>query len=109
MYVWSGRKSKGVMRSKTRLFAEKVNKNERKGRAEIESVNQWLEPKEFWTALTGQENRPEEPIVEHVPSDFQPGRPKLYQLRLGMGYLELPQLVCCTTVCQQTHPHTHRS
>lgn len=31
MYVWCGRKCKGVLRSKTRLFAEKMNRNERKG------------------------------------------------------------------------------
>lgn len=109
MYVWCGRKCKCVLRSKTRLFCEKINRNERKGVAEIEMVHQYLEPPHFWRDLTGtvcfeefsfrgtntcaQEKRPEEPIVEHVPIDFEPLRPILYQLRLGMGYLELPQLV----------------
>lgn len=29
---------------------------------------------------------------EHVCSDFKPVVPKLYQVKLGMGYLELPQV-----------------
>ena len=101
MYVWCGRKCKGVLRSKTRLFAEKMNKNERKGTAEIEQINQLHEPPEFWHAINGVDTKPEEPIVEHVPSDFTPETPKLYQLKLGMGYLELPQLVrrCANHIC----------
>jgi hypothetical protein len=29
---------------------------------------------------------------EHVDADFVPAVPRLYQVRLGMGYLELPQV-----------------
>lgn len=29
---------------------------------------------------------------EHVDPDFVPVTPRLYQVRLGMGYLELPQV-----------------
>ena len=29
---------------------------------------------------------------EHVSDDFKPIVPKLYQVKLGMGYLELPQI-----------------
>lgn len=59
-----------------RLFAEKINKNERKSKAEITSLMQNSEPPEFWEALGGQ---PEE-IKKHVPDDFAPIRPKLYKV-----------------------------
>uniref|UniRef100_A0A3Q2DJP3 FLII actin remodeling protein n=1 Tax=Cyprinodon variegatus TaxID=28743 RepID=A0A3Q2DJP3_CYPVA len=71
-----------------RLFAEKINKNERKGKAEIVTLMQNQEPPGFWEALGGQ---PEE-IKKHVPDDFSPVRPKLYKVGLGLGYLELPQI-----------------
>lgn len=31
-------------------------------------------------------------LQEHVDPDFTPVVPRLYQVRLGMGYLELPQV-----------------
>lgn len=31
-------------------------------------------------------------IIEHVSDDFMPKTPRLYQVQLGMGYLELPQV-----------------
>ncbi len=61
-----------------RLFAEKINKNERKGKAEITTIVQNQEPPGFWEALGGQ---PEE-IKKHVPDDFSPIRPKLYKVTL---------------------------
>lgn len=61
-----------------RLFAEKINKNERKGKAEITTLMQNQEPPGFWEALGGQ---PEE-IKKHVPDDFSPIRPKLYKVSL---------------------------
>lgn len=60
----------------TRLFAEKINKNERKGKAEIITLRQNQEPPEFWEMLGGQ---PEE-IKVHVPDNFSPIRPKLYKV-----------------------------
>lgn len=60
-----------------RLFAEKINKNERKGKAEIVTLMHNHEPPEFWEILGGQ---PEE-IKKHVPDDFTPIRPKLYKVR----------------------------
>lgn len=60
----------------SRLFAEKINKNERKGKAEIITLIQNQEPPSFWEALGGQ---PEE-IKKHVPEDFSPVRPKLYKV-----------------------------
>lgn len=62
----------------SRLFAEKINKNERKGKAEINTLVQNQEPPGFWEALGGQ---PEE-IKKHVPDDFSPVRPKLYKVIL---------------------------
>lgn len=61
-----------------RLFAEKINKNERKGKADITTLMQNQEPLGFWEALGGQ---PEE-IKKHVPDDFSPIRPKLYKVIL---------------------------
>lgn len=59
-----------------RLFAEKINKNERKGKAEITLLTQGQETPEFWEVLGGQ---PEE-IRPCVPDDFQPHKPKLYKV-----------------------------
>lgn len=64
--------------SSFRLFAEKINKNERKGKAEITTLMQNQEPPGFWEVLGGQ---PEE-IKKHVPDDFSPIRPKLYKVSL---------------------------
>lgn len=72
-----------------RLFAEKINKNERKGKAEITLLVQGQEPPEFWETLGGEPSE----IKKHVPDDFWPPQPKLYkvsclyQLSLGgMGH-----------------------
>uniref|UniRef100_A0A4W4EF97 Protein flightless-1 homolog n=1 Tax=Electrophorus electricus TaxID=8005 RepID=A0A4W4EF97_ELEEL len=88
IYVWRGANATLSGTTKARLFAEKINKNERKGKAEITSLVQNQEPPEFWEVLGGQ---PEE-IKKHVPNDFTPVRPKLYKVGLGLGYLELPQI-----------------
>lgn len=87
-----------------------MNKRDRKGKAEIESCNQYKTPEEFWQALTGKEifhfftipriyfyssgisKKPEEPIFEHIPQDRMPERKRLYEVQLGMGFLELPQV-----------------
>lgn len=42
--------------------------------------------------FSGSPKRPEEPIVEHVPLDYTPERKRLYQVQMGMGYLDLPQV-----------------
>ncbi|KAB0401148.1 hypothetical protein E2I00_011491, partial [Balaenoptera physalus] len=70
------------------LFAEKINKNERKGKAEISLLVQGQEPPEFWEVLGGEPSE----IKKHVPDDFSPPQPKLYKVGLGLGYLELPQI-----------------
>lgn len=93
IYLWNGKKAKNTLKSKARLMCEKINKNERKNKAEIISETTGSESKEFWTAL-GQSDgeRPKEPPKEHVDPNFVPIPPRLYRVQLGMGYLELPQV-----------------
>ncbi|ELV14016.1 Protein flightless-1 like protein [Tupaia chinensis] len=88
IYVWRGAQATLSSTTKARLFAEKINKNERKGKAEITLLVQGQEPPEFWEVLGGE---PAE-IKTHVPDDFWPPQPKLYKVGLGLGYLELPQI-----------------
>ncbi|XP_064414953.1 protein flightless-1 homolog [Latimeria chalumnae] len=88
IFIWRGAQATLSGTTKARLFAEKINKNERKGNSEITLLTQSQETPEFWEILGGQ---PEE-IKPHVPDDFKPTRPKLYKVGLGLGYLELPQI-----------------
>ncbi|XP_067011007.2 protein flightless-1 isoform X2 [Anabrus simplex] len=93
IYMWYGRKSKNTFKSKARLLAEKINKNERKNKAEIIMQVPGDESTDFWRTLGCEDGMPpDEPIREHVDPDFVPATPHLYQVKLGMGYLELPQV-----------------
>lgn len=88
IYVWVGATARGVMRSKARLIAEKINKDERKNQAEIIMSYQGYEENDFWELFGGMPD-------EITPSDltiYKGGRPALYRVNLGMGYLELPQI-----------------
>ena len=51
IYVWMGSQAKHTMKSKARLLAEKINKNERKNMSEILMFEQGEEPSEFWLGL----------------------------------------------------------
>ena len=99
IFVWYGVKCKNTLKSKARLMSEKINKIERKGRAAIHIFSQGDEMPEFWQTLTdGTEEDDEDepnrgPPKMHVPDDFRPIVPRLYSVGLGMGYLELPQVV----------------
>uniref|UniRef100_H2ZPM4 Gelsolin-like domain-containing protein n=1 Tax=Ciona savignyi TaxID=51511 RepID=H2ZPM4_CIOSA len=53
IYVWVGVNAKGVKRSKARLIAEKVNKDERKNNAEIVMSYQGYEEGDFWMIFGG--------------------------------------------------------
>ncbi len=98
IFVWYGKKCKNTLKSKARLMSEKINKIERKGKAEIHIFSQGDEPVEFWQTLadskdsTEEDCVPTEPPKNHVPEDFKPVVPRLYIVGLGMGYLELPQV-----------------
>ena len=93
--VWYGKNCKNVLKSKARLMAERINKNERKGKAVIHIFCQDDEPGVFWETLSedgDNDTPPPQPIGEHVPDDFKALTPRLYTVGLGMGYLELPQV-----------------
>lgn len=91
IFIWYGKKAKNTLKSKARLMVEKINKNERKSKTEIMMENQGDESADFlkiFKAEIAAELKP----TEHVDEDFQPVAPRLYQVQLGMGYLELPQV-----------------
>uniref|UniRef100_A0A336MYS3 CSON003193 protein n=1 Tax=Culicoides sonorensis TaxID=179676 RepID=A0A336MYS3_CULSO len=95
LYIWYGKKSKNTLKSKARLMAEKINKNERKNKAEIFTEFQGEESKTFWQIIGLNLDNDEEPdfkVHDHVIEPFIPVSPRLYQIQLGMGYLELPQV-----------------
>ncbi|CAH2096019.1 unnamed protein product [Euphydryas editha] len=90
IYIWNGKKAKNTLKSKARLFAEKINKEERKNKAELIAETPGKESKGFLQIL---EFEGETPFVaeEHVAEQFVWAPPRLYRVELGMGYLELPQ------------------
>lgn len=93
IFLWNGKKAKNTLKSKSRLMCEKINKNERKNKAEIMTETLGNESRDFWLTLGQPDGQPpEEPIKEHVDENFVPVSPRLYQVQLGMGYLELPQV-----------------
>ncbi|VDP04031.1 unnamed protein product [Heligmosomoides polygyrus] len=92
LWIWSGCKARITVANKARLFAERLNKRDRKSAAAIETCRDPKVPEEFWMAFWGSPKRPEEAIVEHVPENFVPERKRLYQVNIGMGFLELPQV-----------------
>ncbi|XP_046856352.1 protein flightless-1 homolog isoform X2 [Xenia sp. Carnegie-2017] len=90
IYVWSGEKSKLTDHTKGRLFSEKINKNDRKNRAEIFVYEKDEEPDaDFWACLGGKPSK-----ITEVESydDFKTMQPIIYKVGLGHGYLELPQV-----------------
>lgn len=93
IFIWYGKQAKNTLKSKTRLLAEKINKNERKNKAEISTELMGDESSEFWALLGLKDGeRPKEPPKEHVDPNFIAATPRLYKVQLGMGYLELPQV-----------------
>lgn len=88
-------KKKLLIRSKTRLLAEKINKEERKGTADIIVCAQGKETEDWWEVLSSESDETYRPSVirEHVTEEFVPFAAKLYRVGLGMGYLELPQAI----------------
>ncbi|CAH1638328.1 unnamed protein product [Spodoptera littoralis] len=90
IYLWYGKKAKNTLKSKARLFAEKINKEERKNKAELIAEPPGKEPASFWETLGYEGDLPYVP-QEHVSADFTWAGARLYRVELGMGYLELPQ------------------
>ncbi|XP_065660164.1 protein flightless-1 homolog isoform X2 [Hydra vulgaris] len=92
IFVWSGSKAKLMYRTKGRLFADKINKNERKNKAEIMQVfeDEIDDFMDFWNLIGGP---PKARLKEKYEYQyFTPKLPILYKVGLGMGYLELPQV-----------------
>lgn len=101
IFLWYGRDSQSVTRSKARLFAEKINKNERKFQADLIVMKQGEEvDHRFWDLLEGPAHSQETPNkLEITETSSNPAnkitqifKPKLYKVGIGMGYLELPQV-----------------
>lgn len=72
-------------------MAEKMNKNERKNLSEIVTMRQGEETDDFVKALGVEDITTVGPPTESVCDTFVQVNPTLYQVGLGMGYLELPQ------------------
>lgn len=61
IYLWNGKKAANILVSKARLLCEKINKNERKNKAEIITEIVKTESKEFWMELgESDEEKPEQ-------------------------------------------------
>lgn len=101
LFLWYGKKARNTVKSKSRLLAEKINKNERKNKAEITMETQGNESSEF-LRLLGVEDIGDKPEVRTVVPDWKAKSPRLYIIQLGLGYLEMPQV----EVPQQKLVHT---
>ncbi|OAD58387.1 Protein flightless-1 [Eufriesea mexicana] len=92
IFIWYGKQAKSTLKSKARLMAEKINKNERKNKADIITEIMNTESDDFLSCLNVRDVLHLSMITEHVDANFVPLAPRLYQVQLGMGYLELPQV-----------------
>ncbi|XP_071453718.1 protein flightless-1 [Hetaerina americana] len=96
LFTWAGPRSKNTLRSKARLVAEKIDRNERKNGAEIVTEICGQESTEFWKNLGHEDGLPPPPSSgipkEVVDHNYVPRGSRLYRVRLGTGYLELPQV-----------------
>lgn len=67
IFLWNGKKAANILVSKSRLLCEKINKNERKNKAEILTETAKSESKEFWIELGEPDGeRPETPPTVNV-------------------------------------------
>ncbi|CRL07521.1 CLUMA_CG020486, isoform A [Clunio marinus] len=101
IFLWFGKKARNTVKSKSRLMAEKINKNERKNKAEIVMEIQGNESEEF-LKLLGVEDVESKPEIKKVAVEWKARNPRLYSVQLGLGYLEMPQV----EVPQQKLVHT---
>lgn len=51
IFMWYGKTAKNTLKSKARLMAEKINKNERKNKSEIITELMGTESDDFWQCL----------------------------------------------------------
>lgn len=98
IFIWNGMRSKNTTRQKARLFGEKLNKEERKNKAELVFCEQGDEPLELLEELNLTAPLPKIPFATiDLPGDFEvdnfiPLKPVLYQISIGVGYIELLQI-----------------
>lgn len=90
LFLWYGKKARNTVKSKSRLLAEKINKNERKNKAEIVMEVQGNETADFLKHL-GVESVEDKPEISKPAAEWKPRTPRLYIIQLGLGYLEMPQ------------------
>lgn len=94
LFLWHGKRSRNTLKSKARLMAEKINKNDRKNKAEIITEPEDGESEDFLQVL-GIQDKKDKPKTKPALFDYtqwKPVKPRLYQVQLGMGYLEMPQV-----------------
>lgn len=90
IFLWFGKKSRNTVKSKARLLATKMNKNDRKNKSEIFTEIQGNETADFLT-LIGLDPENDFEIATQVVEMAKRG-PRLYSVQLGLGYLEMPQV-----------------
>ncbi|KAG9511081.1 Protein flightless-1, partial [Fragariocoptes setiger] len=98
IYVWNGLDAKNTTKQKARLLGEKLNKDERKNKAEIIFCDQGDEPSDLLSELGLTDILPKVKFkTQDFPGDFEiedfkPKKPIMYQVSLGIGFIELPQV-----------------
>lgn len=91
--VWNGGKSKLTVRQKGLLLADKINKEERKNKADVILCPQGKEVDLFWDSLEiDADVAGYNYTVPQLSLDFRPLDPIIYKVCIGSGYLELPQV-----------------
>jgi hypothetical protein len=114
LYVWAGRQSSGLLKSKGRLMCEMISKVERNASASISIVEEGDESAEFWETLgsrrvqgavaaaVASENTLRSPLPTPTAGDSDRNadtpnaglyRPRLYRVGIQSGRLELPQIL----------------
>lgn len=63
IFIWYGKKAKSTLKSKARLMAEKINKNERKNKAEIITEIMNTESDDFLSCLNFKDASHLSPII----------------------------------------------
>lgn len=83
LFIWNGIKSKNTTKQKARLFGEKLNKEERKNKAELVFCNQGEEPQELLDELQLTDVLPKVAFKTiDLPDDFDPDKYQPYRLVL---------------------------
>lgn len=60
IFLWYSKQAKNTLKSKARLLAEKINRNERKNKSDIITETMGNETKEFWITMGQEEGVPPE-------------------------------------------------